>query len=98
MLRLISRILTSLSLIVALSVFSTPYAGQHVWLPVLIQAAQADVSLAQAVKRVKQKTGGRVLSARELNTSGGKTYLIKVLLPSGQVKTFRVRAVDGSMN
>jgi hypothetical protein len=42
----------------------------------------------EAVARVQQQTGGRVLRAQQ----EGSVYIIKVLMPSGVVKTFRVKA------
>ncbi len=42
----------------------------------------------QAVARIQQQTGGRVLRVSQENSF----YIIKVLMPSGVVKTFRVRA------
>ena len=41
-----------------------------------------------AVAEVQQQTGGRVLRAQQK----GSVYIIKVLMPSGVVKTFRVKA------
>ena len=45
-------------------------------------------SLDQAVQKIKRKTGGRILSAKTV----GKKHVIKVLLPSGKVRVFRVNA------
>ncbi len=45
-------------------------------------------TLDEAVARVQRQTGGRVLRAQEQ----GSVYIIKVLMPSGVVKTFRVKA------
>ena len=39
-----------------------------------------------AVKMIQQQTGGRVLRVRENDSS----YVIKVLMPSGVIKTYRV--------
>ncbi len=44
--------------------------------------------LDDAVARIQEQTGGRVLRARQK----GSVYKIKVLMPSGVVKTFRVPA------
>jgi hypothetical protein len=46
------------------------------------------MSLDQAVAQVQQQTGGRVLRAQQ----DGSVYVIKVLMPSGVVKTVRVNA------
>ena len=45
-------------------------------------------SLEQAVQQVKQQTGGRILSAKTDNKGNHK---IKVLLPSGKVKTVKIK-------
>ena len=88
---------STLVVILTTALLSIPGAGRYTGLPSLISIVQADISLAQAVDLVKQKSEGRILSSRKLNAAGGKIYLIKVLLPSGQVTTYRVSAVDGSI-
>lgn len=45
-------------------------------------------SLNQAVRDIKQQTNGRILSADTRND----THIIKVLLPSGKVRIFKVPA------
>ena len=60
---------------------------------VIVLASNA-VSLAQAVENIRQQTGGRILSAKK--TGNGKLYVIKVLMPNGQVRTFRVDAATGA--
>lgn len=97
MMRLISRVFSSLLLLFAASLLSLPDIGRLGPLSHLVESAYADISLAQAVELVKEKTGGRVLSSRELNAAAGKVFLVKVLLPSGQVTTYRVSAADGSI-
>ena len=58
-----------------------------------IQIAQAgDKNLKSAVKSIKQRTGGRILSTKTVNKKGQIVYKIKVLLPSGRVKTFIIKA------
>lgn len=49
------------------------------------------MSLDQAVSMIADRTGGRVLKAHRQ----GSVYVIKVLMPSGVVKTFRVSANGG---
>jgi hypothetical protein len=51
----------------------------------------ADAGLDKAVRRVADQTGGRVLKAYRK----GSVYVIKVLMPSGVVKTFTVSANGG---
>ena len=62
--------------------FSSPY----------IQLAKATQSLDSAVQSIKQQTGGRILSAKTIKKNGRRVHRIKVLLPSGKVQVFRVRA------
>lgn len=58
-----------------------------------IQLAQAqDKNLSSAVQSIKQRTGGRILSTKTVNKKGQPFYKIKVLLPSGRVQTFTVKA------
>lgn len=58
-----------------------------------IQIAQAgSQSLDAAVQSVKQKTGGRILSAKTEQQGKQRVYKIKVLLPSGRVQTFTISA------
>ena len=57
------------------------------------QLAQAqDKNLSSAVQSIKQRTGGRILSTKTVNKKGQPFYKIKVLLPSGRVQTFTVKA------
>ncbi|MCG8313671.1 MAG: PepSY domain-containing protein [Pseudomonadales bacterium] len=53
----------------------------------------AEVSLEQAIKKAKSKYGGKVLSAKQIESKGPLVYKIKLLLPNGRVKTV---FVDGS--
>ena len=58
-----------------------------------IQLAQAqDKNLNSSVQSIKQRTGGRILSTKTVNKKGQLFYKIKVLLPSGRVQTFTVKA------
>lgn len=61
-----------------------------------IQLAAAEISISQAVDIVRQKTGGHILSAKRVNAAE-PIYVIKVLLPSGQVKSYRVSAKSGKI-
>jgi uncharacterized membrane protein YkoI len=47
----------------------------------------------EAVSRVRQQTGGRVLDAQDRGTH----YRIKVLTPEGEVRIFRVDAQTGAI-
>ncbi len=48
-------------------------------------------SLDSAVQQIKQQTGGRILSAKTVTKSGEPVHHIKVLLPSGEVRIFKVK-------
>ena len=58
-----------------------------------IKAAERAVSMHEAVGRVRQQTGGRVLDAQDRGTH----YRIKVLTPDGEVRIFRVDAQTGAI-
>ena len=53
-------------------------------------AANNQQGLDAAVTRIKQQTGGRILSAKTVNKKGKAVHRIKVLLPSGKVRVFKV--------
>ena len=55
-------------------------------------SAQGNQNLNNAVQSVKQETGGRILSAKTVNKNGKRVHKIKVLLPSGKVQVFSVKA------
>ena len=57
-----------------------------------IQLTQNDQSLNSAVQSIKEKTDGRILSAKTVTKNGLRIHKIKVLLPSGKVRTFKVTA------
>lgn len=61
-----------------------------------IQIADAEISISQAVDIVRQETRGHILSAKRVNAAE-PIYVIKVLLPSGQVKSYRVSAKSGKI-
>jgi hypothetical protein len=61
--------------------------------PVFLQLAQNQQhGLDAAVKRIKEKTGGRILSAKTVSKKGKSIHHIKVLLPSGKVRVYKVNA------
>jgi len=49
-------------------------------------------SLEAAVRKIKKRTGGRILSARTISQKGHVFHKIKVLMPSGKVRIFKVNA------
>ncbi len=48
------------------------------------------MTINQAVHKVQQKTGGRVLSAERVRGSHGHTYRIKTLMKNGRVRVIEV--------
>jgi len=58
-----------------------------------IKVADRAVSMKDAINRVRQQTGGRVLDAQD----GGDHYRVKVLTPEGVVRVFRVDARTGAV-
>lgn len=58
--------------------------------------AKNEITLDQAVNMIRQQTRGRILSARKHNAAE-PIYIIKVLLPTGQIKVFRVSAETGEI-
>jgi hypothetical protein len=61
----------------------------------LAQAAGSAVTLDQAVLKVQQDTGGRILSAEQRGVGHRQEYRIKVLTPDGHVKVMVVSSESG---
>jgi uncharacterized iron-regulated membrane protein len=61
--------------------------------PAVLLSQAARLTLEQAVDRVQQATGGRVLDARD----AGGVYRIKVLTPRGEVRVVLVDPRTGAM-
>jgi len=61
-----------------------------------VASAQA-LSMDQAVLKVKQETGGKVLSAEQRGVGRRQEYRIKVLTPEGHVRVMAVSS-DASKN
>jgi len=56
-----------------------------------LRATQSDgMTLSQAIESVRARTGGRVISAETKIQGGREVHHIKVLLPDGKVKTYKV--------
>jgi len=86
---------TALLLIISLSVISLTTQATPTYLtePPHIQLAQnVAQSLNAASQSIKEQTGGRILSAKTVLVNGQRIHKIKVLLPSGKVKVFKVSA------
>ena len=60
--------------------------------PTIQLAQNNNQSLNNAVRSVKQQTGGRILSAKTVIKKGQRVHKIKVLLPSGKIQTFTINA------
>jgi uncharacterized membrane protein YkoI len=58
-----------------------------------IRVADRAVSMKDAINRVRQQTGGRILDAQD----GGDHYRVKVLTPEGVVRVFRVDSRTGAI-
>ena len=56
----------------------------------LAQAAGSAVTLDQAVLKVQEDTGGKILSAEQRGVGHRQEYRIKVLTPAGHVKVMAV--------
>ena len=52
----------------------------------------AEISAQEAIDRVQQETGGKVLNVQTLRMGKRKIYRIKVLTPNGQVRVIEVQA------
>jgi uncharacterized membrane protein YkoI len=59
----------------------------------MIKVADRAVSMRDAINRVRQQTGGRVLDAQD----GGDHYRVKVLTPEGVVRVYQVDARTGAI-
>ena len=55
-------------------------------------ARRSGTTLRQATIRVKQETGGRILSSKTIKTKSGAVHRIKVLLPNGKVRIIQINA------
>jgi uncharacterized membrane protein YkoI len=56
----------------------------------LLLAQNNQQSLDTAAQQIKKQTGGRILSAKTVRQNGQVIHHIKVLLPSGKVRVFKV--------
>ncbi|MCU7845033.1 MAG: PepSY domain-containing protein [Candidatus Thiodiazotropha sp. (ex Monitilora ramsayi)] len=51
-----------------------------------------DLSLDQAVRQAKERTGGRVISAETLERDGRRTHNIRILTDEGKLRRLRIDA------
>jgi uncharacterized membrane protein YkoI len=56
----------------------------------LLSGVAHAITLADAVEQVRSETGGEILSATTLREDGKRVHRIKVLLPDGRVRIFKV--------
>ncbi|CAM1000011.1 PepSY domain-containing protein [Rhodanobacter sp. Root179] len=61
----------------------------------VVAAQSAAVTLDQAVVKVQQDTGGKILSAEQRGVGRRQEYRIKVLTPQGHVKVVVVSSESG---
>jgi uncharacterized membrane protein YkoI len=74
---------------------TAPAAGAGSVLAPVTAAATAvrdEVSLSEAVARVKREYGGRILEAETREQNGRRVHVIKVLTREGRVRTVRIPA------
>jgi len=64
-------------------------------LPVYAQRNGGAVSLDESVQVVRQREGGRVLSAQTRNVAGRPVHHIRILTRNGKVRRFRVDGATG---
>jgi hypothetical protein len=70
----------------------------HLWQILLLglllslNPAFAEVSLNQAVKQAKKRTGGQVISAETQNQDGRRVHNIRILTKDGKVRRLRINA------
>lgn len=79
---------------------SAAQAGS-VWAPsrdTLAQAYSENVSLDQAVRMVRERSGGRVLRAETRRQNGRSVHRIRVLSEDGRVSTYVVDAETGRIS
>ncbi len=55
-------------------------------------AAKDEISLSEAVARVRREYGGRILEAETRGQNGRRVHVIKVLTDEGRVRTVRIPA------
>ncbi|MCC5867370.1 MAG: PepSY domain-containing protein [Gammaproteobacteria bacterium] len=67
-------------------------------LTTVAQAYSENVSLDQAVRMVRERTGGRVLRAETRRQNGRSVHRIRVLSDDGRVRTYAVDAETGRIS
>jgi len=96
-LRLAAPLLLALVLGLSASAVPAHAAGPGSVLPPQatdLAAVRDEVSLSEAVSRVKREYGGRILEAETREQNGRRVHVIKVLTREGRVRTVRIPAGD----
>jgi len=75
-----------------------PGSGWTASLTTVAQAYNENVSLDQAVRMVRERTGGRVLRAETRRQNGRSVHRIRVLSDDGRVRTYAVDAETGRIS
>jgi uncharacterized membrane protein YkoI len=77
----------------ALPTIGGPAAGSMAMLPLPeARTVRDEISLSEAVSRVKREYGGRILEAETREQDGRRVHVIKVLTREGRVRTVRIPA------
>lgn len=66
--------------------------------PATVLRQAEGVSLEEAVRRVREQSGGRVLRAETRRENGRTVHRIRVLSPDGRVRTWTVDADTGRIS
>jgi len=85
-------ILPILLLIFGFTSLSSQASAQHPSFTSFEISKNNGQSLNGAVRKIKKRTGGRILAARTITKKGRAFHKIKVLMPSGKVRVFKVDA------
>ena len=96
-LRLAMPLLSAIVLGLAASAVPAHAAGPGSVVPpeaASLAAVRDEVSLSEAVARVKRGYGGRILEADPREKNGRRVHVIKVLTREGRVRTVRIPAGD----
>jgi uncharacterized membrane protein YkoI len=93
--RLAAPLLLTLALGLTVPALPVEAAGPGALVPperVAGATVRDEVSLSEAVSRVKREYGGRILEAETREQDGRRVHVIKVLTREGRVRTVRIPA------
>ena len=96
---MVKRSVAALATLLLAAIIGCPEAlagyAKHAGYPVTrqVRVAERPVSMSEAIDKVRQQTGGRVLDAQDQ----GNQYRIKVLTPKGDVRIYHVDAQTGAV-